>query len=190
VARPSAAPLAAAALVASLVVLALPATAWSEADAPKMDGRVLSAWHDPQVPQADAPWHAFLQLKPESNVTGVLFQVCRVGKACFGPPAAAEDMGNATFGFASSLAGGSSPVDFAPGWHIGIKWYLRDANGTLTELPPSPEGMPECVDPAALACQEAHYLTFDLAPATPSPAPPALVFGVALLALAAWRRHG
>lgn len=167
-----------------------PVAAWNESAAPQLDSRVLAAWHDPQVAQADQPWHAFLQVDPAANVSEALFQVCRVGKACFAPPAPAQDMGNATFGFASSDAGGGPAVDFQPGWRIGIKWYLRNANGSLDSLPPSPEGQPVCADSAALECQEAHYLAFDLMPAKDASAAPGFLAAVGLLAVAARRRHG
>jgi hypothetical protein len=134
-------------------------------------------------------WQGFLQLRPDSNVTAARYQICRVGDTCFAPPTAATAAGNGTFRFDTNgyLANGR-PVDYQAGWRLGVKWLLdeRLANGTMrtVDFPAGPDlTAPGCEGDAALACNEAHYLAFDM-PAASKPAPSLLGSWVAIATLA------
>ncbi|MFA5943407.1 MAG: hypothetical protein WC876_02960 [Candidatus Thermoplasmatota archaeon] len=183
-------------VVLATLALGLPATAHPESAAPQLRADVLGAGHDPVVVAAHTQWQGFLALAPGSNVTAAFYQVCRVGQACFAPPAPAEKTGD-TFRFDTSayLANGR-PVDYEPGWRLGVTWLLEERlpNGTTqtVRFPVGPDVLaPECQGEAALACAEAHYLAFDIA-AEPreSPGLPGamLLLVVAALAATVWRR--
>lgn len=177
--------------VVALAVLALvagPAAAHPESAAPSLRGDVLRAGHLPEVVPPHSQWIGFLDLHPDSNVTAAYYQVCRVGQACFAPPAPAEAVGDKSFRFDTSeyLANGR-PVDYEPGWRLGVTWLLEERlpNGTTqtVRFPVGPDVLaPECQGEAALPCAEAHYLAFDLPAADRSS--PALPVPIALLAIA------
>ncbi len=180
-------------LVAALLALALiaaPAGAHPESAAPSLRPDVLRAGHLPEVVAPHTQWQGFLDLRPDTKVTAAYYQVCRVGQACFAPPAPAQSVGNGSFRFDTSqyLANGR-PVDYQPGWRLGVTWLLEETlpNGTTqaVRFPVGPDVLaPECQGDAALSCAEAHYLAFDLpaeersSPDLPIPA------GVLALALA------
>lgn len=168
---------AAASCAAALALLALasswPVQAHPESSAPTLRPDVLRAWHEPFDLAAHEQWHGFLQFAPGSNVTAAAYQVCQVGKTCFAPPAPAEDLGNGTFGFdTQDYTVNGQPVDYEPGWRLGVKWFLTESPGNRTvEFPRGPDlSSPECAGDGALDCSEQHYLTFDL-PAAPKGAP-------------------
>jgi hypothetical protein len=148
--------------------------------------------------QPHTQWHGFLALRPGHAVVSAQYQLCRVGQACFAPPAPAARAGNDTFTFdTADYRAGGQPVDYQAGWRIGVQWILteRAANGTLvqTSFPQGPgPADPACAgDQAAVACQERHYLAFEMPPAAKAaPAPAAAVTLLLLLALGAARRHG
>lgn len=186
-------------ILLALLAWAPPAAAYAEAEAPLLRPDVLEASHSPAAVQPHTQWQGSLALRPGHAVLSAQYQVCRVGQACFAPPAPATRVGNDTFTFhtADYLAGGR-PVDYQAGWRIGVQWLLteRDGNGTRTR--PFPEG-PGPADPAcageaqALACQERHYLVFDMPPATRNAPAGGAIAAPGLLALAwagrARRRH-
>jgi hypothetical protein len=168
------------------------AVAHAESEAPTLRPDVVRAWHAPDFPLPHTQWTGSLQLAPDSNVTAAYFQICRVGSACFAPPAAATDVGNHTFRFDTRdyLAGGK-PVDYQAGWELGVVWLLdeRLPNGTLhaQEFPVGPDlASSQCQGDAAAACAEAHYLVvwIPLVPHVKGPGP-SWVAIVALLGLAA-----
>jgi hypothetical protein len=86
-------------------------------------------------------------------------------------------------------------VDYQAGWRIGVQWILmeRDGGGNATRSTPFPAGPgpgdPGCAgDQLALACQERHYLAFEMPPAAKgAPAAGAPLLAVALLGLACGR---
>jgi len=171
--------------VAMLAALPM-AVAHAESEAPALRPDVVAAGHEPAVVQPHTQWRGFLTLAPGSNVTGAFYQVCRVGAACFAPPTAAVREG-ATFRFDTSdykVAG--RPVDYQPGWRLGVVWLLNetaaDGTATVATFPDGPDlSSPGCAGDAAASCAEAHYLAFDVAAAPHrSPAP-----GPGLMALAA-----
>jgi hypothetical protein len=181
------------------------AAAYDEQDAGLLPPHyVLSARHEPTLVPAHSQWHGVLVLRPGHPVVAAQYQVCRVGNACFAPPAPAQRSGADTFRFdtANYTAGGHA-IDYQAGWRIGVQWLLTEKTANATRVvafPLGPEaGDPACAgDGAALACQERHYLAFDMEPApraVPALGAPALL-GVALLAGLAGvarresRRHG
>lgn len=186
---------------ALLALAALPAAAYDESDAGLLRPDVLEAGHAPAVVQPHTQWQGHLTLRPGHRVVAAQYQICRVGEACFAPPAPATRVGNDTFQFdTADYKAGGHPVDYQPGWRLGVQWLLteRADNGTLRQaaFPAGPDASdPACKgDARALACQERHYLAFDVAPAAANPAPlPGLVAPVAALLGVAWRvgrRHG
>lgn len=182
-----------------LAVALLPvAAAHAERDAPLLRPDVLRAGHTPAIVQPHTQWQGFLELRPGHNVTAAQYQICRVGQSCFAPPAPATRVGNDTFTFdTAAYRANGKPVDYQPGWRIGVQWILteRTANGTRLAVFPQGPGPsdPECAsDAGALACQEQHYLAFDLPPAakgTPLPGVALPVLALAGLAWRARRRH-
>ena len=178
-------------ILVAMTALAFPAMAHPESDAPLLRADVVGAGHEPAVVAAHTQWQGFLELSPDSNVTSAFYQVCIVGQACFAPPAPAERDGNSfRFNTSTYLANGK-PVDYQPSWHLGVTWLLEErlANGTTqtVRFPVGPDVLSaECQGEAALACAEAHYLTFDIAgKPRESPGLPALGLLVLPLALAA-----
>jgi hypothetical protein len=132
---------------------------------------------------------------PDSNVTAAHYQVCRVGAACFAPPAPANRTGD-TFRFSTADVPANA-VDFQPRWQVGVKWVLTARDGYQEAFPQGPDLLsPACQGNASMSCQEQHYLTFFIAeePAksTPVPGVPAVALaclGAAVLRLRS-RRHG
>jgi hypothetical protein len=176
-----------------VVLLALACThvaaAYDEADAGLLRADVLEMRHEPAVVPPHSQWNATLVLRPGHAIVAAQYQVCRVGQACFAPPAPAGRVGNDTFRFdtAQYLAGGH-PVDYQAGWRIGVVWILSErtpSGPNATRTVTFPEG-PSAADPAcagdaqALACQERHYLAFDMPPATQGASGPGLA-GVLLV---------
>lgn len=174
----------------ALVALLPPAAAHAESEAPELRDDVAATWHEPASPPPHTQWHAFLELRPDANVTAVHYQVCRVGQACFAPPTPAGRLANGTFSLdtAGYLANGR-PVDYQAGWRLGVKWFLDGQ-----EFPAGPDlSSPECAGDAAMACSERHYFVFTMGGDGRKPAAsPGLPLVVGLLAVAAcWtRRHG
>jgi hypothetical protein len=181
--------------VALLLLLALApvAAAYDEQDAGLLRPDVARAGHTPETVQPHTQWHGFLVLRPGHAVVSAQYQICRVGQACFAPPAPAAREGNDTFTFSTAayLANGK-PVDYQAGWRIGVQWILTERNATGgTRQAAFPEG-PGPTDPAcagdqqALACQERHYLAFEMPPAPKAaPAPALPLLALLLLGLGA-----
>lgn len=187
--RPGLGFLAAAALA---LALSVPAAAHPESAAPSLRPDVVRAGHEPEAVQPHTQWKGFLELRPDTNVTAAYYQVCRVGDACFAPPAPAERHGSAfRFDTSDYLANGR-PVDYEAGWRLGVTWLLEERlpNGTVQSVrfPAGPDVLsPDCQGDAALACAEAHYLAFDIPAETRgSPGLPAALAPIPL-ALAAAR---
>jgi hypothetical protein len=190
-------------LAAAALAISWPAAgATREADAGALDpARVAAAWHEPAVVPPHTQWHGYLRLQPGTAVEAASYQVCRVGQSCFAPPAPARRLDPLTFAFDTATytvydpaTGQGVPVDYQAGWRIGVKWILseRTANGTRTvEFPSGPSATdPACAgDAMALACQERHYIAFDMPPAARATPGPALAPLLAGLLLAAGRRH-
>ncbi|MCA1810454.1 MAG: hypothetical protein LC623_00380 [Halobacteriales archaeon] len=183
-----------------LVALLPPAAAHAEQDAALLRPDVLRAGHAPDAVEPHRQWTGFLVLRPGHNVTAAQYQICRVGQACFAPPSPATRVGNDTFAFdTADYKANGKPVDYQPGWRIGVQWVLTEGAGNATRQSLFPQGPgpgdPACAgDAAALACQEQHYLAFDMAPvAKESPAQGVALPVAALLALGvagrARRRH-
>jgi len=180
-------------------------SAYDEADAGLLRPDVLEASHAPLLVPAHTQWHGTLVLRDGHDVLSAQYQICRVGQACFAPPAPATRMDNDTFTFdTSSYLAGGRPVDYQAGWRIGVQWLLTERtadNGTRVEaFPAGPDPSdPACAgDAQSVSCQERHYLAFDMAPAATTGAPalgmPALLCGMVLAVMVAgWRRtrhHG
>ena len=145
----------------ALLALALPAVAYSETAAPTLRPDVVRVWHDPEHVVSGEPWHGFLQLAPGTNVSAAYFQVCRVGQACFNPPTPARLLGNGTYTFNSDEIG--EGVDLDSGWHVGVRWWLDERNGTRLSSARFPVEVP--CDESSLECSESHYFSFDVAEA-------------------------
>lgn len=171
--------------LAALLAVA-PAEAYPESAAPQLDERVLEAGHLPAVVEPHTQWQGFLRLRPGADVVAASYQICRVGSACFAPPAPAARDGD-TFRFdTNDYTALGAPIDYGAGWRIGVKWFLTDAAGNLTELPPAAG----CGATSSADCLEREYLAFDIPAARGTPAPlPLLALAVVALA-AARRRHG
>jgi hypothetical protein len=191
------------AALAGLALLAgMPsAAAHPESAAPSLRPDVVRAGHEPAVVQPHTQWQGFIDLRAGTNVTSAYYQVCRVGQACFAPPTPAAALvqgdGTVTFRFDTStyLANGQ-PVDYEPGWRVGVTWVLEErlSNGTFqsTRFPEGPDILSEeCQGGAASACAEAHYLAFDIAdaPTKEAPALPASGLAGAFAAAAALARR-
>lgn len=185
------------ALLAMAALVAAPsASAYTEAEAPALDARVLAVWHEPATVQAGQQWRAYLRLAPDAEVGAVGFQACIVPGACIMPPQPAVSLGNGTWMMDSNWS--ARPLGTAYPWpagHLGVAWYLA-ANETALDysrgqaFPQGREpGDPACVD--AAACIHTHYVTFvaQAVPAQDAPAPGLLLLAVALLVAAALRRH-
>ncbi|HEX2065991.1 MAG TPA: hypothetical protein VHI93_04180 [Candidatus Thermoplasmatota archaeon] len=174
------------------------AAAYSEAEAASLRPDVVRAGHSPQVVAPHTQWQGFLVLRPGHAVVAAQYQVCRVGEACFAPPAPAVRQGNDTFAFdTANYTVQGRPVDYQAGWRIGVQWILTERVGNATRqsaFPAGPGDDPACREERmALACQERHYLVFSMAPGVqPSPPPAAPLAFLFLLAAAggARRRHG
>lgn len=177
-----------AALLVLLALAAPLAAAWPESAAPSLRPDVAVAWHAPAEVQPHTQWQAFLQLAPASNVTAVQYQVCRVGEpACFAPPHPAARLANGTWAFDTrDYKAGGQPVDYQPGWRLGVKWLLQEGDGTaFVAFPPgTPLEDPSCRGDGAAACLESHYLTFQVA-GSPASSPPASVVALLLVLAAA-----
>lgn len=138
-------------------------------------------------------WSGWLQLRDDANVTSARFQVCRVGLACFAPPAPAEPDGANGFRFNTTnllVQGpeGRVPVEFQAGWRVGVKWFLTDASGATSELPHS-----DCSSASGAACLEDAYLAFTIpasARGMPSVGPAAIGLAALALAMAVRRVRG
>lgn len=183
------------ALALAALVLVVPAAAHNEADAVLLRPDVVAAGHDPAAVQPHTQWSGWLQLAPGSNVTAASYQICRVGSACFAPPAPATRDGDVfRFNTTAYLANGQ-PIDFQPGWRIGVQWVLTEGSGPAARAVLFPEGLSatdaSCQGAAALACQESHYLAFSLPAALSTPGV-GLAMVLAFVAAAATRRrrHG
>ena len=175
----------------ALLLLAAPAAGVPERDAWSTHPAVSEAWHEPALVRPGEQWRGYLQLKPGFDYARVGYQVCNAGDGfCFAPTHDAQALGNGTYRFDTSdyLAGGR-PVDWQPGWRVGVRWFLADedrpdSNGTwVPRAPPSPtEEVPI----------EDLYLTFDIPgePARGAPAPAFLLLAFAVLGAAALRRRG
>lgn len=157
------------AALAAALGLAPIADGHPESAAPALRSDVVRAGHEPEVVQPHSQWRGFLELRDGHDVTAAFYQVCRVGDACFAPPAPATAVGEGRFEFDTSeyLANGR-PVDYEAGWRLGVTWVLeeRQANGSTmaVRFPAGPDlASPECMGDAALACSEQHYLAFDVA---------------------------
>ncbi|MES2154337.1 MAG: hypothetical protein V4510_04305 [bacterium] len=183
-------------LIAAVVMLVVwaPAAAHDEAEAPTLRPDVLSAGHEPALVAPHTHWSGWLTMRPGSNVTAAAFQICRVGASCFAPPMPAVRDGD-TFRFnTSSYLAGGHPVDFQPGWHLGVEWVLTEGAGASARTALFPDGPaaddPACAGSAAFACQEQHYLAFRVVDESHgTPAAPLAVLIVAL-SLLSWRRRG
>lgn len=165
-----------------LLLLAGPAAAYAEGEAPTVDPRIAATWHEPAVVRPGQQWEGFLRPAEGANVTSALYQVCEVGRQCFAPPTAAERLPNGTFRFhTSDYRAAGRPVEWEAGWRVGVKWCLAEggADPGSCGWVPSQEGD----DP------EMHYFAFDIPGGDKgSPAPALGVLAVALLAAAARRR--
>ncbi|MEA3189927.1 MAG: hypothetical protein QOD77_509 [Thermoplasmata archaeon] len=177
-----------------LLLLAVPsASAWPESAAPGLRPDVVAAWHAPAEVQPHTQWQAFLQLAPGSNITAVQYQVCRVGEpACFAPPHPAARLANGTWTFdTKDYRAAGQPIDYQPGWRLGVKWLLREADAT--ELVAFPAGTPladaACRGDGAVACLETHYLAFQVA-GSPASSPAASAAALLLVLAAAGVRRG
>jgi hypothetical protein len=173
--------------LACAMAAAVPASAHPESAAAALRPDVVAAWHEPADLEPHTQWEGFLQLSSESNVTAASYQICRVGQTCFAPPTPAERLANGTWRFdTADYTVNGSPVDYEPGWRLGVKWWLTEAGNRTVEFPSGPElASVACSGDAALPCAEAHYLAFDLpAAAKGAPGLPPLLF-LAALALAA-----
>lgn len=160
----------------ALLALAPAVTAHSESAAPLLRPDVVRVWHDPAQVVSGEAWHGYLQLAPDSNVSAAYFQVCRVGQACFNPPTPAHRLENGTYTFSSADIG--EGVDLASGWHVGVRWWLDERNGTRLTSARFPVETP--CDETSLECSESHYFSFDVAEAPKH----AFLPGVGLLPLA------
>lgn len=173
-----------------LVALVVPvASAYEEAESGLLrPDVVVEGRHEPAIVQPHTQWRGVLVLRPGTPVVSAQYQVCRVGQACFAPPAPAQRHGDTfTFDTVNYTANGA-PVDYQGGWRIGVQWILteQDGNGTRTTL--FPEGPaasdPNCLGEAqAVACQERHYIAFDMAPAPKAAPAPEAVFVLLFLLL-------
>ncbi len=189
-----------------LTLLALPAAGYAESEAPALRPDVLAAGHAPEIVAPHTQWSGTLSFRPGSNVTAASYQICRVGMACFAPPAVAQRDGD-TFRFhTSNYTVAGKPVDYQAGWRVGVKWILTegepDGAPGGTRVMAFPSGLspddPACAGEAqAMECQESHYVAFNVAgdargtPGAPGAGP--LAGFVALVVAAAWRsrsRHG
>ncbi|HUR61390.1 MAG TPA: hypothetical protein VM286_03380 [Candidatus Thermoplasmatota archaeon] len=183
-------------LAALLLVSLLPAAAaHEEAEAGLLRSDVLEVRHEPARVEPHTQWQGVLVLRPGHPVVSAQYQVCRVGQSCFAPPAPAQRHGD-TFTFdTSNYTVDGHPVDYQAGWRIGVQWILterttQDGNGTQAVVFPQGRDLsgPACAaDP--LACQETHYLAFDM-PAAPKASPGAgipTLLATLLLALLAGR---
>lgn len=192
-------PVVAIAALAALLAVAAPSGAHPESAAPSLRPDVVRAGHDPEVVEPHTQWQGFLELREDTNVTAAYYQVCRVGQACFAPPTPADRLhrdlaSTVTFRFDTStyLANGQ-PVDYEPGWRIGVKWILEeradDGSTRVAYFPDGPEvESPACQGDAAMACAEAHYLAFDIRDGdrgSPSPSPLSVLLAISVAAVAA-----
>lgn len=145
-------------LVAALLLacMAAAASAHPEAAAPTLSPLVVRAWHEPDPVDPVGQWSGFLQLRAGHNITMVAYQVCDVADGvCFSFPHGARAVGNDTFRFDTQeyLANGH-PVDWQPGWRVGVRWFLGDGSGNGTWVPRAPPAPTETVPIEDL------YLTF------------------------------
>ncbi|MEA3166979.1 MAG: hypothetical protein QOJ26_1863 [Thermoplasmata archaeon] len=177
------------AALAAFAIIA-PAEAHPESAAPSLRADVIAVGHSPAVVPPHTQWSGFLQLSADSDVTAAYYQVCRVGDACFAPPTLATKVGD-RFEFDTNdyLANGR-PVDYEPGWRLGVTWVLQEpaANGTMmsTRFPEGPDlASQACQGDAASSCAEQHYFVFDI-PVEEKPAPSIpVLWSVATLTLLA-----
>lgn len=173
--------------LAFVVVAAASVHAHPESAAPSLRPDVVAAWHEPAELEPHTQWQGFLALSPDSNVTAAAYQICRVGQTCFAPPTPAQRLPNGTWRFDTvDYTVNGRPVDYEAGWRLGVKWWLTEGGDRTVEFPAGPDlASDACGGDAALACAEAHYLAFDLPPASKgSPHVPvaALLASLALVA--------
>lgn len=177
-------------------LLATAASAYAESEAPSLRADVVRAGHEPAPLPPHVQWTGFLELAESSNVTAAWYQVCRVGDACFAPPTPAMREGSRfSFNTSGYLANGR-PVDYEPGWRLGVTWLLEettpDGGNRTVRFPEGPDlASEECFGDAALGCSELHYLVFEVAgdgQGRGASAPPAVGMAVALALAAAIRR--
>ncbi len=184
------------ALAATVVILllAVPAAAYDEAEAAQVrlaeTGRddVVAVWHEPAIVQPGTQWHGFIRFAPEANVTLVLFQLCRVGYNCFAPPTPAQRLDDATWGFDTQdyiPPGSDRPIDWKAGWRVGVQFVLNQS---------TPDGPMQTVFPNATEDPgdiENHYISFNMpAPKKTTPSPGPGVFVLVLAAATLLRRRG
>lgn len=165
-----------------LLALAASTAAHPESAAPSLDSRVLFAGHTPEPVMPGTQWVGQLQLRPDANVSSVGYQVCNVSDGvCFAPLHPARDLGNGSYEFDTSdyLGNGGQPVQWEAGWRVGVRWFLRDAAGNGTWVPPQ-EG----------DTIESHYLAFDIpqSKSESAPAAPWTWLALAIVVLAGRRR--
>ncbi len=163
-----------------LVILLVPtAAAVAEADAHLVDDRVEAVWHAPDEPQPGTQWTGGLRLAPDTNVTQVLYQICRVGEACFAPPTPANSADGRNWTFDTNdyrdpvqgmlIAWGINlPHQHDTTWEVGVQYFLRTPNNTAGD--PVPRGIEElpprdCVDACWDEWSATHYFVFTM-PAT------------------------
>jgi hypothetical protein len=179
-------------LAFSLLLLVAPVAAYSEADAPNVrfaeTGRdeVIRVWHEPEVVAPGTHWRGFIEFKPDTEVAGILYQICHIGYSCFAPPTPAQRLNGTTWTFDTNdylAAGSGHPVSRQPGWRVGMRFVLnekRDGESIETSLPDG------TANPDDL---EYHYLAFDM-PAAEKKSPAAAVgLGIVILLAAVVRRR-
>jgi len=173
-----------------LLVLAAPAAAYEEHEAPRVrvvergDDDVVAVWHEPEIVQPGTQWNGFVRFREGHGILNVSFQVCDVGRVCFAAPVEAERLDNDTWTFdTDNYRSLGKPIHYKAGWRLGTQFILteRMPDGTV-ETYSFPEGIEKPDD------LEYHYFAFDMpAPATQTPHPWWLAF--VALAIAAWRRR-
>lgn len=182
-------------LLAALVVAAPTALAHDEADAPMLREDVEAVWHEPEVPQPGTQWEGFIRFEEGHNVTGVAYQICRVDASayCFAPPTPARPVDGRTWTFnTSDYKANDRPVqwgieDGTP-WRVGMKFILDHTDDTNGAFPHGVDfSDPECEELGFQACNETHYLAFDMPGAKPAgndaPVHPLLAIAAVALAL-------
>ncbi len=192
-------------LVALLLVPA--AMAVPEADAPSIDSRIAEVWHTPDVPKPGSQWQGGIRLHEGHNVTQVLFQICRVGQACFAPPTAANTTDGDTWTFDTNQYrepvqgrpvqwGINQPHEGANEWQVGVQYFfVTDESGPGGEPIPHGDGdLPpdDCVtEECYVAWSATHYFVFTMPGVVPEEHAPAmpLVWLLVGLALAGRARN-
>ncbi len=185
-------------LLTAAAALLPAAAAHAESEAPSLRPDVLAAGHEPANVLPHSQWRGFLRLAPESNVTSASYQVCRVGQACFAPPTPAVHVGSEWRFDTAGYTVNGKPVDYQPGWRLGVKWWLTETRGdgsnVAVEFPAGPDASsPECQGDGAAGCAEQHYLAFGVVDnrthGLPAPGPLAVLGVVAVGVAFAGRRR-